>query len=69
MTKEVYIYPQALKDGDVASSEGGITLLDYFAGLAMQGLASTRNYNPEDIAKIAYYFAEEMMKERERRQQ
>jgi len=45
---------------------GGMTLRDYFAAKAMQGLiAGNRNYPKEKFATIAYAVADEMLKARE----
>lgn len=50
----------------------GMTLLDYFAGKALQGLISNSNMNLKDkgigveIVKASYSVAEEMMKERKK---
>lgn len=54
----------------------GMTLRDYFAGLAMQGLLSsyhgagdaylTINNNADKIAKNVYKLADEMLKQREK---
>jgi len=44
----------------------GMTLRDYFAAKAMQGLvAGDRNYPKEKFATIAYAVADEMLKARE----
>ena len=46
-------------------SGNGMTLRDYFAAKAMQGLVANSNTNPMDIAKAAYVVADFMMKARE----
>ena len=48
-----------------ASAFQGMTLRDYFAAKAMQGLVANSNTNPMDIAKAAYVVADFMMKARE----
>lgn len=45
----------------------GLTMLDHFAGLAMQGmLAASENYQTSELAEYAYQVADAMLKERER---
>lgn len=49
-----------------ASSDCGMTLLDYFAGIALQGIiASTHNCSPEACAQMAYQYGDAMMGARE----
>jgi hypothetical protein len=46
----------------------GMTLRDYFAAKAMQGIISTNTsflHNPEQLAKKAFEFADAMLKARE----
>ncbi|MFN9903408.1 MAG: hypothetical protein ACK55Z_32470 [bacterium] len=43
----------------------GMTLRDYFAAKAMQGLVSKSSYDFTDIAKCAYLIADAMLKARE----
>jgi len=45
----------------------GMDLRDWFAGLAMQGLMTAQgvNFDPDFTAEAAYDMANEMMKERE----
>jgi hypothetical protein len=49
-------------------TEGGMTLRDYFAAKAMQGLLSSpncpRQVNDEELARQAYEVADAMMKAR-----
>lgn len=45
--------------------EKGMTLRDYFAAKAMQGLITGGSTNPVDVAKAAYIVADAMLKERE----
>jgi hypothetical protein len=50
------------------TDETGMTLRDYFAGLAMQGLLTAETvggYSNSHIAEIAYSIADAMLKERE----
>lgn len=42
----------------------GMTLRDYFAAKAMQGMITRRMLSDEDDAKIAYKMADAMLKER-----
>jgi hypothetical protein len=42
----------------------GMTLRDYFAAKAMQGLTSNNNTNAQQIAQAAYIVADAMLKER-----
>ncbi len=44
--------------------EEGMTLRDYFAAKAMQGLTSNNNTNAQQIAQAAYIVADAMLKER-----
>ena len=49
-------------------SEGGMTLRDYFAAKAMQGIISTNTsflHNPEQLAGKAFEFADAMLRARE----
>jgi hypothetical protein len=65
-------FPVAFKWGDELSQYNGMTLRDYFAAKAMQGLM--HNYHPcdflenknylEDISMASYQMANAMMKER-----
>ena len=44
---------------------GGMTLRDWFAGLAMQGIFSAEGtYTVEELAAFAYMCADEMLKAR-----
>lgn len=43
----------------------GMTLRDYFAAKAMQGIQSRVNWSIESIADLAYKQADEMLKARE----
>lgn len=47
----------------------GMTLRDYFANSAMQGMLSARMFSPSDVevyAEQSYKLADEMLKEREK---
>jgi hypothetical protein len=48
----------------VVDPQKGMTLRDYFAGQAMQGLIA-RYSSPETIANVAYHMADAMLKARE----
>lgn len=64
MEKE-YAFPQAMQAGDKAKSTGGLTLRDYFAAQAMQGmLAASENYPTPELANYAYQVADAMLAER-----
>lgn len=45
----------------------GMTLLDYFAGQVVSGMASSGRYDTKHLASIAYDVAEGMLAEREAR--
>ena len=49
---------------DEARVSDGMTLRDYFAGQAMQGLIA-RYSSPETIANVAYHMADAMLKARQ----
>lgn len=57
------LYP----DGSVSDPGAlGMTLRDWFAGKAMQGmLAAAENYQTSELAMYAYQVADAMLKERE----
>lgn len=48
-------------------AHGGITVLDWFAGRAMEGLVSSGVRDSQSIAHYAYNYAEAMLKERQKR--
>lgn len=62
-------FPAGLAIGDRAKLEGGMTLRDYFAAKAMQGmLANQHPYQASDehmFARDAYVMADAMLKARE----
>ena len=55
-----------LRTGGVA--EGGVTVRDYFASRAMQGIMSAEHFDGtyEDVSMYAYKCADAMMRERNR---
>lgn len=46
--------------------ETGMTLRDYFAAKAMQGIQSRVNWSVSDVAATAYLQADAMLKERQK---
>ena len=61
-----YTYP----NGEINHGEGGMTLRDYFAAKAMQGICNSRSHSELKghaiaSAKVAYELADAMMKARE----
>ncbi len=53
---------------DPADFEYGMTLRDYFAAKAMQGVIATgRNTDWQGIAEFAYDIADSMLKERQKK--
>ena len=51
---------------DLAENEHGMTLRDYFAAKAMQGmLAASENYGTPELGLYAYEIADSMLKARE----
>lgn len=58
-------FPNMLKSGDLAISEGGMTLRDYFAGKAMPQLLGGAPLDVEQAAKTAYLLADAMLAARE----
>lgn len=78
MTTE-HVFPQALQAGNLAQATGGLTLRDYFAAKAMQGLISSsdavasitkaaddngRNFEAV-ISTTAYILADAMLQARQ----
>jgi hypothetical protein len=49
-----------------APAKDGMTLRDYFAAKAMQGLLANNNIDAQQIAKAAYIVADAMLKAREK---
>jgi hypothetical protein len=65
MTQNTPAFPQP-DCGHGRPYESGMSLRDYFAAKAMQGLLSSDVYAPvEKFAKQAYVMADEMLKARE----
>ena len=55
-----------IKGPVMSSDEQGMTMRDYFAAKAMQGmLAAAENYQTPDLAMYAYQVADAMIKARE----
>lgn len=76
--KNPHVFPVELenKEGGSLIKENGMTLRDYFANSAMQGLISNQaivddvsNSVPEWIATRSYLIADEMLKQRELQKQ
>jgi hypothetical protein len=62
-----YSHDDYLEDIDYLAQDG-MTLRDYFAAKAMQGMLSENSgirYPTDELAKFAYAVADEMMKARE----
>ncbi len=57
------LHPEVRPDMD--PKRCGMTLRDYYAGLAMQGLCANGNTNAIDIARAAYIIADAMLEARE----
>lgn len=59
-------HPQPIEHSAARDCEPGLTLLDYFAGVALQGIiASTHNCSPEACARAAYQYGLAMIGARE----
>lgn len=58
-----------VEDGEmIPMDQSGMSLKDYFAAAAMQGMLASDNESSEaKIASAAYYMAEAMLAEREKR--
>ena len=50
--------------GDEVNYSRGMTLRDYFAAMAMQGMVANGENNPSTITQAAYIVADLMLKER-----
>ena len=62
-------FPIPLNPGESCQGHGpydGMTLRDYFAAKALQGLLSGRNHIAEVNVRLAYEYADAMLKEREK---
>lgn len=63
----IYAFPN-VHDPKTGSMAHGMTLKDYFAAFAMQSLIWNRDLDlesKEDVATVAYEYANEMIKARE----
>lgn len=58
-------FPQYSLVAEGVFCDGGMTMRDYFAAMAMQGIQSRVNWSIESIAELAYKQADEMLKARE----
>ena len=62
-------FPRAVQFDDAFIHGHGMTLRDYFAAAALQGILgnpeSNRNWDEFDVAKFCYYQADTMLKARE----
>ena len=59
-------FPQYVISNNGTYTQGGMTLRDYFAAKAMQGLlASNVEASMSEFARRSYQMADEMLKERE----
>ena len=68
MNKNIPAFPQYVINNGGAYVEGGMTLRDYFAAKAMQGMLSENSgvrYPTDELVDFAYKIADAMMKERE----
>ena len=64
--KHTAAFPWSVDDGERIKGEKGMTLRDYFAAKAMQGLISTEGAgSAERYAEISYRLADAMLKARE----
>jgi hypothetical protein len=60
-------FPVGFQHGESIAMKGGMALRDYFAAKAMQGFAADSNMGvvqAEEIAELAYLWADAMLKER-----
>lgn len=67
MTTE-HVFPQALQAGNLAQATGGMTLRDYFAAQAMQGICASGpsiSFTNDRIAEEAYAMADAMLRARQ----
>lgn len=58
-------FPIAIEIGKGVDWHRGMTLRDYFAAKAMQGLCAGNSTNAKEIAGAAYIIADAMLKARE----
>jgi len=68
-------FPQITELGDIASTNNGMTLRDYFAAKAMQALIPDEFFSNsggkglEKVCILAYRFSDTMLKQRESQNQ
>ena len=58
-----FAIPHPIKDENFNDIQQGLTIRDYFAAKAMQGLLDA-GYENKDVAKRAYIVADQMMEAR-----
>jgi len=58
-------FPSVIYRGASIEWDKGMTLREYFAAKAMQGLCANGNRNAQDIARAAYIIADAMLKARQ----
>jgi hypothetical protein len=58
-------FPQFVISNFGAHVEGGMTLRDYFAAKAMQGLIASGSTNAQEIGQASFIVADAMLKARE----
>ena len=66
--KDIPAFPIVVDYGDGVKYQTGMTLRDYFAAKAMQGMLSENSgirYPTDELVGFAYKVADAMMKERE----
>lgn len=64
MNDTLFAFPQGKSVGDISVSEGGLTLLDYFAAKAMQSYITRTDsdmIDNDDIANASYDIASAMV--------
>ena len=65
MENNTYFPPNITNSGILHEYQSDFTIRDHFAALAMQGMvANARDYEVSKIPKMAYAFADAMMKAR-----
>ena len=58
-------FPWQIDNGETMRGHKGMTLRDYFAAKAMQGMITRKILDEHNDARIAYKIADAMMKARE----
>lgn len=68
MDKTEYAFPQPSATHSYPCSEGGLTLLDYFAAKALQGLLACENVSggSVELTQLSYTYARDMMEARKK---